>query len=277
MPVMVRSTATSRRRRAGVERALEVAAPSRSRAPGAGSTTGTSSSGPRSTGRPTPGSGSWAPDRRARSGRPLRGEGLRPGLQRRRPHDTVGAPGQPPVWSSATARRSGRCPTSMGMGGVRKYTTTNGVHLAMEKEYMTVMTSAGASGRARRATTSRPSTGRCASPTAASTCTARPGRWAPRAARTSAMAASTSARRTPSGSTTSASGATRSGDHGHRPGAGAENGWGYWQVNWQEWLKGSKAQGFATGTLEGSASPAGTRTPVGSSDVSERRQELRSP
>src|SRR5690606_10549698 len=33
-------------------------------------------------------------------------------------------------------------PTSMGKGGARKYTTTNGIHLAMSKEDPTTMTSA---------------------------------------------------------------------------------------------------------------------------------------
>jgi lipoprotein-anchoring transpeptidase ErfK/SrfK len=33
-------------------------------------------------------------------------------------------------------------PISMGRGGIEKYTTTNGVHLAMEKSYLTVMDSA---------------------------------------------------------------------------------------------------------------------------------------
>ncbi|MCW2887025.1 MAG: ErfK/YbiS/YcfS/YnhG family protein [Streptosporangiaceae bacterium] len=34
-----------------------------------------------------------------------------------------------------------RMPLSMGRGGLRKYTTTNGIHLAMDKEYLTVMDS----------------------------------------------------------------------------------------------------------------------------------------
>ncbi|WP_240810060.1 Ig-like domain-containing protein [Actinomadura sp. WMMA1423] len=38
-------------------------------------------------------------------------------------------------------RKARTVPTSMGRGGVRKYTTTNGVHLAMGKEDPTVMTS----------------------------------------------------------------------------------------------------------------------------------------
>jgi lipoprotein-anchoring transpeptidase ErfK/SrfK len=38
-------------------------------------------------------------------------------------------------------RKARTIPTSMGRGGVRKYTTTNGVHLAMGKEDPTVMTS----------------------------------------------------------------------------------------------------------------------------------------
>jgi lipoprotein-anchoring transpeptidase ErfK/SrfK len=34
-----------------------------------------------------------------------------------------------------------RMPLSMGRGGIRKYTTTNGLHLTMDKEYLTVMDS----------------------------------------------------------------------------------------------------------------------------------------
>ena len=140
--------------------------------------------------------------RRARRPGHVRQAGLRPRLQDRPVPDHQGT--QRPT--TMTVERDGKVirddPDQRRPGRRWKYHTTNGIHLAMSREDVTIMTSPGRRPRRRRATTGSPSTTPCASPTAASTSTARPGRWGRRATPTSATAASTSARRTPSGSRT---------------------------------------------------------------------------
>ncbi|GAA2732704.1 L,D-transpeptidase [Actinocorallia aurantiaca] len=177
-------------------------------------------------------------------------------------------------------KRNGRTirtmPASMGKGGVRKYTTTNGIHLTMEKEYMTVMTSPGIGpGQAgyyrqnvnwtvrisnsgeylHSAPWSVGSQGHANVSHGCINLSPANGKWFHNISHRGDPVVITGT------------------DRELEP----ENGWGYWQLNWQEWLKGSRAQGFTTGTLTGSASPTGTRAQVGSPDVSEGRQELRSP
>jgi len=177
-------------------------------------------------------------------------------------------------------KRNGRTvrtmPASMGMGGARKYTTTNGIHLTMEKEYMTVMTSPGIGpGQAgyyrqnvnwtvrisnsgeylHSAPWSVGSQGRANVSHGCVNLSPANGKWFHNISHRGDPVVITGTNRE----------------------LEPENGWGYWQLNWQEWLKGSRAQGLTTGTLTGSASPAGSQAPVGSSDVSESRQELRSP
>ncbi|MEO3783318.1 Ig-like domain-containing protein [Actinocorallia sp. B10E7] len=177
-------------------------------------------------------------------------------------------------------KRNGRTvrtmPASMGKGGVRKYTTTNGIHLTMEKEYMTVMTSPGIGpgqpGYYRQnvnwtvrisnsgeylhsAPWSVGSQGRANVSHGCINLSPANGKWFHNISHRGDPVVITGT------------------DRELEP----ENGWGYWQLGWKEWLKGSRAQGFTTGPLKDSTATAGTRAPVGSSDVTESRQELRSP
>ncbi|WP_198653183.1 L,D-transpeptidase [Actinocorallia populi] len=167
-------------------------------------------------------------------------------------------------------------PASMGKGGVRKYTTTSGVHLTMEKEYMTVMTSPGigpgqpgyyrqnvnwtvrisSSGEyLHSAPWSVGSQGRANVSHGCINLSPADGKWFHNISHR--------------GDPMTVTGTDRELE--------PENGWGYWQLNWKQWLEGSKAQGFTTGTLAGSAQPAGAREAAGSPGVQEGRQELRSP
>ncbi|NDU72235.1 L,D-transpeptidase family protein [Actinomadura sp. DSM 109109] len=165
-------------------------------------------------------------------------------------------------------------PTSMGRGGVRKYTTTNGVHLAMAKEDPTVMTSdwegcgPGCAGyysltvyKSVRISDSGEyvhsapwSVGSQGSTNVSHGCI-----------NVSPSNAKWFYNLTQRGDPIRVTGSNRELE--------AENGWGYWQVKWQDWVKGSALKRSVTtaphvdaATLSaqrGGAGPAGGRRAEG--------------
>ncbi|GAA0953849.1 L,D-transpeptidase [Actinocorallia libanotica] len=167
-------------------------------------------------------------------------------------------------------------PASMGKGGVRKYTTTSGVHLTMEKEYMTVMTSPGIGpGQAGyyqqnvNWTVRISSSGEYLHSAPWSVGSQGNANVSHGCINLSPADAKWYHNISHRGDPMTVTGTDRELE--------PENGWGYWQLDWKQWLEGSKAQGFTTGTLAGSAQPADAQGPAGSSDVQEGRQKLRSP
>ena len=168
-------------------------------------------------------------------------------------------------------------PASMGMGGARKYTTTSGYHLAMEKEYMTVMTSPGIG----------------------------PGEsgyyqqdvyWTVRISNSGEYLHSAPWSVGSQGNSNVSHGCinlspenakwyhgiTHRGDPVLITGTDRElepeNGWGYWQLNWQEWLKGSKTQGLTTAALtDTGGAPATREQQMGAPQVEEGGQRLGTP
>lgn len=164
-----------------------------------------------------------------------------------------------------------KMPASMGMGGALKYTTTSGYHLTMEKEYMTVMTSPGIG----------------------------PGEagyyqqdvyWTVRISNSGEYLHSAPWSVGSQGSANVSHGCinlspanakwfnqiSHRGDPVLITGTDRqlepENGWGYWQLSWQDWLKDSKAQGFVTSALPGTA-----HGPVAQAAAGSAEQPLRNP
>jgi len=167
-------------------------------------------------------------------------------------------------------------PASMGKGGVRKYTTTSGVHLTMEKEYMTVMTSPGIA-------------------------PGQPGyyrqnvNWTVRISssgeylHSAPWSVGSQGRANVSHGCINLSPANAKWFHnishrgdpvtitGTNRQLEPENGWGYWQLGWKDWLEGSRTKAFTTGAMEEAARTTDVRGPAEASDVRESGRELRSP
>ncbi|MCD0450996.1 Ig-like domain-containing protein [Actinocorallia sp. API 0066] len=146
-------------------------------------------------------------------------------------------------------------PASMGKGGVRKYITTNGNHLTMEKEYMTVMTSPdagpGDAGYYRMNVY-----------------------WTVRISNSGEYLHSAPWSVGSQGAANVSHGCinlspenakwfhkiSHRGDPVKIVGTDRElepeNGWGYWQLNWKDWLKNSRAKAVTTAGLDGTAHAA---------------------
>ncbi|GAA3215952.1 L,D-transpeptidase [Actinocorallia longicatena] len=153
-----------------------------------------------------------------------------------------------------TVKREGqkarRFPVSMGMGGSRKYTTTSGNHLSMEKEYMTIMTSPGIgpgspgyysqnvywtvriSDSGEYLHSAPWSTGSQGNSNVSHGCV----NMSPSAARWFNKISHR-------GDPINITGTSRQLE--------TENGWGYWQLDWKQWVKGSKAKSVTTSSLTG--------------------------
>ncbi|MEO5874374.1 MAG: Ig-like domain-containing protein [Streptosporangiaceae bacterium] len=143
-------------------------------------------------------------------------------------------------------------PTSMGMGGSRKYTTTNGVHLAIEKEYMTVMTSPGIGPG---------SAGYYQENVYWTVKISDSGEYVHGAPWS---VGSQGYSNVSHGCVNISTGNARwfhnfsyRGDpiriRGTSRELEPENGWGYWQLDWKNWLKGSEAKSVTSSTLTGGA------------------------
>jgi lipoprotein-anchoring transpeptidase ErfK/SrfK len=170
-------------------------------------------------------------------------------------HETVGNARTHYLVVRKNGKKVRRIPTSMGKGGIRKYTTTNGIHLALEKEYMTVMTSPGIgpgspgyyslnvywtvkfsdSGEyVHSAPWSVGSQGRANVSHGCVNISPSNAKWFNRF--------------TYRGDPIRIKGTNRELE--------PENGWGYWQLNWKSWLNGSKAKAVMSSAPEGGAFPA---------------------
>lgn len=153
-----------------------------------------------------------------------------------------------------TVKRNGKkarkMPVSMGMGGIRKYTTTSGNHLTMEKEYMTVMTSPGigpgSAGYYRQNvywTVRISDSGEYLHSAPWSTGSQGNSNVSHGCVNMSPSNAKWFNQISHRGDPVKIVGTSRQLE--------PENGWGYWQLNWKNWLNGSKAKAFATSTLTG--------------------------
>ncbi|GAB3665134.1 Ig-like domain-containing protein [Actinocorallia lasiicapitis] len=164
-----------------------------------------------------------------------------------------------------TVTRNGKkvrtIPVSMGMGGSRKYTTTSGNHLNMEKEYMTVMTSPGIGpGSAGYYSQNVYWTVRISD--SGEYLHAAP--WS-----TGSQGYSNVSHGCVNMSTSNARWYNQNAHRGDpviitgtSRALEPENGWGYWQLNWKDWLKGSQAKAVVTSSLDGALpKPAAPKVP----------------
>ncbi|MDX6743206.1 L,D-transpeptidase [Actinocorallia sp. A-T 12471] len=184
--------------------------------------------------------------------------------------ETVGNAKTHKVEVKIAGKKARTMPASMGMGGQYKYLTTSGNHLTMEKEYMTVMTS--------------PDAG-----------PGQPGYyqqnvyWTVRISNSGEYLHSAPWSVGSQGYANVSHGCinlspdnakwfhkiSHRGDPVKIVGTARplepENGWGYWQLDWKNWLKTSKAQGFTTAAMDGAEhapakAEAASKTPASKPD-----------